>query len=537
MPTEHDARLRVAIVVPAKKYLCLGGVLWTQRYGPLQVASVAREAGFSVRVFNEELGERASAEELACNYDVIGFSAKSSAITRAEELAEDIKGIATSRGRTVVTVLGGEHASMCGGNRLSEHFDYVLPGESEEVFVLLLHTLDLDQGANAKSIRIPPPKPLYTCQSFDNIPDLSLVGGYEQTVNSFVFQHLPALWMLRHKRFPMLTFQAARGCPYKCSFCPTPRYLQGPEYRRRSYESGIAYLEDHMSKSGIRRVMFEDPNAAIPFDKDSYWFFDALARSSLGMKATALVRTEICRDQKLLEVMRAAGVENLSVGIESLSEQTRNDFKKRMSQESIVESIAVFHRLGFSVTGLFIVGYDSDDLDSLEQIERFIHQTGLEKWRVSPLTQMLELPDQFMPAHRFFLWDEFAPFGRETVDYGNGEFVLFYPKHLSPSYLQESIMRFNLASTSATSLMKLISKRRSLTPVLARMGYSLAQRMVQREILASDYIKIMRALEEPFYSTQNGRMSLREDLLEKRYRSKGERARSHTSLAGHDPER
>jgi hypothetical protein len=67
MPAEHDARLRVAIVVPAKKYLCLGGVLWTQRYGPLQVASVVREMGLSVCVFNEDLGERASAEELACN--------------------------------------------------------------------------------------------------------------------------------------------------------------------------------------------------------------------------------------------------------------------------------------------------------------------------------------------------------------------------------------------------------------------------------------------------------------------------------------
>jgi hypothetical protein len=92
-PTAFDARLRVAIVVPAKKFLCLGGLLWSQRYGPLQVASVARDAGHFVRVFNEELGVRISAEDLARHFDVVGFSAKTSALTRAEELARDIKSL------------------------------------------------------------------------------------------------------------------------------------------------------------------------------------------------------------------------------------------------------------------------------------------------------------------------------------------------------------------------------------------------------------------------------------------------------------
>lgn len=525
MRTDHSLQLRVAIVVPAKKFLCLGELLWIQRYGPLQVASVVQEAGFFVRLFNEELGTPVPEAELASDYDVIGFSCKSSAITRAEEIAERIKKEAQRRNRCVTTVLGGEHASMCAGQRLAACFDYVLPGESEEAFLSLLQELALQETRDDESIQLLPCKRFYTCQSFDNIPDLSLVEGYETTLNSIAFRYFPLYWMIRNKKYPMLSFQSSRGCPYNCAFCPTPRYLQGHEYRRRGLESGLQYLKDHLEKTGIRRVIFEDPNAAIPFDKLSYSFFDSLAKSSVRIRGTVLVRIEICRDQKLLEIMRAAGVVNLSVGIESLNELTRNEFNKKMSLESINEAIDVFHRLGFSVTGLFIVGYDTDDLDSLASIEQFILKTGIEKWRVSPLTQMLELPDQFMPAYRFFLWDEFASFGRDVVDYGNGEFVLFYPKHITPSSLQKSIMDFNRSSTSTSSLVKLFLKRKKLAPVVQRLETSLAQRLVEQEIVASNYLEMVQEIEKPFYSAENGTMSLREERLLQRHGDKIQRPR------------
>ena len=115
-------KLRVAIVVPAKNFFCLAGVLWTQRYGPLQVASITRQAGYFVRLFNEELGLRVSPQELAQEFDVVGFSCKTSAITRAEELAQAIKREAEKLGRHVVTVLGGEHISMDGDSRFPPLF-------------------------------------------------------------------------------------------------------------------------------------------------------------------------------------------------------------------------------------------------------------------------------------------------------------------------------------------------------------------------------------------------------------------------------
>ena len=515
-------KLRVAIVVPAKKFLSLGGLLWTQRYGPLQVASVVRDTGHEVRLFNEELGLQVSAEQLAQEFDVVGFSCKSSALTRAEELAEAVKSMAKKHGRRVVTVLGGEHISMGGDSRLSPQFDYMLCGESEEAFVTLLKAIESAESEAGNVFHASLEKH-HTCGCFNNIPDLSLAVGYDEIARGFFFRHLPLLWTLKQKQLPVVTFQGTRGCPYNCAFCPTPRFLQGNGYRRRSIESGLAYLQEHIARSGIHRVMFEDPTAALPFDKECQRFFEAVARSPLSMKASLFVRADLCEDRRLLELMRAAGVANLSIGIESLSDRARHDFKKRTSYDTIRKSVDVFHEYGFTLTALFIVGYDTDDIDSFQRIHDFINETGVEKWKASPLSQMPEAPDQFLPAHRYFLWDEFSHFGREVVDYANGEYTIFFPKHMKPSTLQKKIMEFDRSATSLGDLVRLFGKRRNLRSVFSRLGNNFAQRRVQSEIAASKYFEMVQEVETPFYLNSNGKETLREELLLRRYQKRQER--------------
>jgi radical SAM superfamily enzyme YgiQ (UPF0313 family) len=218
--------------------------------------------------------------------------------------------------------------------------------------------------------------------------------------------------------------------------------------------------------------------------------------------------------------MKEAGVTNLSVGIESLSDQTRSDFKKRTSYDTIRKSIDVFHEHGFTITGLFIVGYDTDELDTFQRIHDFISETGIEKWRLTPLSQIPESPDQFMPAHRYFLWNEFSRFGREVADYCNGEFVIFYPKHIKPSTLQKKIMEFNLSSISLKDIFRLLKKSRNLTSVFQRFGNHLAQKMVLKEITASKYLDMVQEVEEEFYIKSNDRELLQEDLLLRRYQER-----------------
>jgi radical SAM superfamily enzyme YgiQ (UPF0313 family) len=508
---------RIAIIVPRKKMRCLGSLLWMQRYGPLQVAGTAQQAGYAVRLFNEEIGPDVSAREIASNFDVVGFSSKSSALSRAEHLARQIRTEAGLLGRQVILVLGGEHASMSDGRRLLDCFDYVLRGEAELAFLELLQDLRARNGKrDGPPPALLPSQGFYQCREFNQVPDFSLVDGFEDTCRGWVFRQLPLIWVLKHRRLPVLSFQGSRGCPYHCSFCPTPTFLQGKEYRRRDPGSAVSCLKTHIARSGIRRVMFEDPTAAIPFDKDCHRFFQSLAEGSLNMRASILVRPDLCRDEVLLKTMRAAGVANLNLGIESLNDETRDRFNKRTPYGTIARALEVFHRHGFTITGLFIVGDDMEDLTSFGMIEKFIQETGIEKWRISPLGQMPEVPDQLLPVHRAFFWDELEPFGKDLADFMNGEYVIIYPKKIRPSRLQDGINALNGSCATWGSALKILQKNRSVNSFFHRIGNNLAHNWVRREVEDSHYVELLKELEKPFYDETPGGDLLREDRLMER---------------------
>jgi hypothetical protein len=127
-----------------------------------------------------------------------------------------------------------------------------------------------------------------------------------------------------------------------------------------------------------------------------------------------------------------------------------------------------------------------------------------------------------MPAHRCFLWDEFASFGREVVDYCNGEFVIFYPKQMKPSTLQKKILEFNLSATSLSDAVRLFRNRGNLNPVFQRVGNNLVQWMVQKEIAASKYLEMIQEVEGEFYLERDGSEQLQEYRLLKRYQARAQ---------------
>ncbi|MDJ0722774.1 MAG: radical SAM protein [Desulfobacterales bacterium] len=509
---------RVAIIVPSKRLPYLGAALWIQRYGPMQVAQVVREAGYFVRVYNEEIGPRIDPREIALDFDVVGVSAKTCAITRAEAIVRAIKAEARQANRRILAVLGGEHASMALGTHIPAAFDIVLPGEAEQALVDILELFRKGRIDDPKRRPIIPPGKIYQCRAFNHVPDLSIVQGYDATARSWLFRHFPAAWILKHKRLPYIAFQGTRGCPFNCSFCPTPKYLHGRNYRRRDPQSAAAFLARCTGDYKIKRVMFEDPTAAVPFDRAAHAFFRAIAASPVDMRATALVRPDVCKDTRLLALMKAAGVVNLSIGIESLNDATRRSFNKQTARHSLAKSIEVLHRFGFSVTGLFIVGYDSESLDSFEHIQDFIDSTGIEKWRVSPLCQTPEVPNQFLPAHRYFLWSEFDRFNRQVADFTNGEYVFFFPKQMKPSELQTGIAHFHRDASSLKATLRFYLQHRRLHAVGQRIGNNIAQRVIQKSVADTAYIEMLKAVEAPYYRRGRRGWELKEEQLAERYR-------------------
>ena len=81
----------------------------------------------------------------------------------------------------------------------------------------------------------------------------------------------------------------------------------------------------------------------------------------------AYARVDTCRDGELLELMRAAGVRWLVIGIESANERVRADVDKGYRPEAIERAIGLVRAAGIHVMGNYIFGLPEDDLESMQQ--------------------------------------------------------------------------------------------------------------------------------------------------------------------------
>ena len=502
---KNPSKLKVAVIVPQKRHFALGSLLWHQRFGPLQIATSSSACGYETALFNEEISSSVDLEAIVDEFDVLAFSSKCSAISRTEKLAKDAKSIAKDKKKNIYTMLGGEHATMTGNTRIADCFDKVISsGEGELEFVAYL---DHISGKQEKSSFNP----------LEIVPDYKLVRGVKKTLDSKLFKYLPLIWIFKNKRVPYISIQASRGCPYGCSFCPTSQYFNKGKYKRKPTNRTIQHLKEQVSFTGIKRVFFEDPTAALPFDQEAHEFYEKLGEENLGISATNLVRADLYKDKKLLVKMRNAGIGNLSVGFESVSDLTLNSFNKRSDLETYKRAIEVFHNIGFSITGLFIVGDDNENLSIFGHIKGFIKEYGIEKYRVSPLCQVLEEQNGYMPQHRYFRVDQLEKYGLDTFDYTNGEFVTFFPRQMKPSELQQALFDFNSDMGNVKSHISYLYRRRSLSGLIQKASNSISHKILNSELEKTRFISILKDIEQDFYRSDNNRTILDEDKLKSDY--------------------
>jgi len=273
-----------------------------------------------------------------------------------------------------VTVGGGIHLTMdpeaglaCGA------LDFVLRGEGEVSLPELV-------GAPGQF----PPTFWGEPPDLDRIPfeDRELYPDYGERVK-FPLWDLPT---------PIVDVLTKRGCPWKCRFCCGPgeqnlytrpaRYdpeVRIPTFRHRSVPHVIAELEQLHRKYAIRGVIFHDDQFLIRKN----WvieFCQALRDAGFverGIRWWAASRGDvICKFPDVIERMRDAGLQILSIGFESFSDRMLDWMKKQTSRDQNLRAAEICRTLGIDIFANVILGMpDSDgewhlqdDLASLDAI-------------------------------------------------------------------------------------------------------------------------------------------------------------------------
>jgi radical SAM superfamily enzyme YgiQ (UPF0313 family) len=280
-----------------------------------------------------------------------------------------------------------------------------------------------------------------------------------------------------HKQ-PLWALETARGCPYRCTFCSTSL-----RYGRKNAVRSLEHVAKDFADVGQNVFVVDD------------LFFYPTARSlelarllkRRGIKKDwILVQTRLdtaARHPEVLEEWRGLAKHfDCFFGFEAPTDASLSSLDKDMSVKSAEAGVAVARRLGFGVTGNFVVDPDWSETDfeaMWEMVDR-LSLTRLGYTILTPLpgTPLFEQMRGRVLEHDFAKWDMhhllYEPrLGRERF------FELF----------AECWRRNVLASRSAAP--KLLSWMRGLTPrqmlVLVRVLWRTQRMLDKRSYLAETF--------------------------------------------------
>lgn len=270
-------------------------------------------------------------------------------------LAKEIK----QRRPDIITVMGGPQATATAEAtmRAMDWVDYVCTGEGENTVVPFFEILLGVSGADLSTIL-----GLYYRKNGEVVHnDLSVplteLDSLPYWDEGLYLEDYPDPGKLLENPTDKMPIDVGRGCPFRCTFCGTSRFMQRT-YRLKSPErilSEIRYYHDHF---GIKNFMFSHDAFTVNMklvDK----VCDGLIESGLNIKWQCTTRVN-CVTEELLLKMQRAGMTGIQMGVETGSERMQKVIKKNLDLSRILP-IARFckeHKIGLNF--FFIHGFPDE---------------------------------------------------------------------------------------------------------------------------------------------------------------------------------
>jgi radical SAM superfamily enzyme YgiQ (UPF0313 family) len=334
------------------------------------------------------------------NYDLVAITCCTQQATRAYEISEKF------RRKKIITVLGGIHPTVC-SEEASNNADAVVVGECEDLWPTLLQ--DFEAGGLKKI--------------------------YEQTrLFDLKKAPLPRYDLIKYLNYKMFWIQTTRGCPHDCNFCVASS-IYGKKFRFKSVDQVVEEIKFVKSIHENPRISFADDNMFV--NKN---YSKSLLEKIIPLNIRWFAQTDIsvAEDRELLTLLKKSGCSILFVGFESLSEdELKNVNKTKWKAKKIIHYKEYIHRiqsLGIGIFGAFMIGFDSDDAESIRNTCDFIKESRIYAPQISVLTPYpgCALREQLASQNRIL---------DKGWNYYTGLDVTFKPKRMKEKELQGQLVR------------------------------------------------------------------------------------------------
>jgi radical SAM superfamily enzyme YgiQ (UPF0313 family) len=361
------------------------------RYAALTMATLATlvppELGAEVRVV-DEMVEVLDMDQEA---DLVGLTAITSAAPRAFEIADHF------RKRGIPVVIGGVHATL-NPEEAAGHADAVVTGYAETTWPQLLR--DFQAGALKPRYRVEEDFSPESIQA----PNRSFVPRF-----SYVAPN---------------TLEWSRGCPKRCEFCVSHQFH--PAYLYKDMDRTLEEIRSMRAPI----VTFLDPNVigSPTLSKDFFRRLIPLKQRWLGC-----VTMDIMKDPELLDLLVESGCKGVLIGFESTSQDSLKLANKHFNTAAdYLEIVDTLHRRGIAIQGTFVLGFDTDTLESFDQMADFIVESRMDIAQITVYTP-------FPGTHAYRRLEAEGRILTRDWSLYNGHNVVFQPKNMSPVELQEGV--------------------------------------------------------------------------------------------------
>ncbi|MBI2667510.1 radical SAM protein [Candidatus Woesearchaeota archaeon] len=228
--------------------------------------------------------------------------------------------------------------------------DFVIVGEAEAYFMNDFKHLDNLRGyvkvssqTNMESL----PSPCY-----DGFP-----------INKY--SYYPAI-----RKKPLLTLQASKGCPYSCRYYCVYGNYQGVKIRQRSPRrvvEDMIYLKKNYNVKGIQ---FRDPTFG--FNRNFIQeFCNELKHKNLNIDWGMETRLDLLNKNNI-KMMYDVGLRNINVGIETINLYVAKKNRRKLIETNHQEEIIKYcKRLGINISAFFIIGYEGDTKETIENTIKY----------------------------------------------------------------------------------------------------------------------------------------------------------------------
>jgi radical SAM superfamily enzyme YgiQ (UPF0313 family) len=437
---------KIVFIEPKAPNLHIYSQFSMPRLGIFVLATMMKKRNWDVEICFEE--KKPLDFTALAGADLVGITTITPTAPRAYAIADRI------RGYGIPVIMGGSHVTYLSEEAL-EHADFVVRGEGERALMALIDAWEAGS-------------------SYENIPSLSYrkdgkvvhnpMDSFETNLDRIPFPDksllLPQLKTIAGQK--IIPVQTSRGCPFNCSFCSVTGMF-GKKYRYRSLENILEELRQYNSRKFF--IFFVDDNFTAN-RKRAKELLEAMIREKFKFQWSTQVRTDVAKDEELVNLMKKARCRTLYIGLESVNPESLKAMKKGQTVEEITRAIEVLKKKHINIHGMFVYGFDADDWKTVKETVRFAKRIQLNSSQFLILTPF--------PGCEFY--DKMVREGRLAFHDWNlydAHHVVFRPKRFTFRDLQKAQIFSHQRFYSMGQSLKKMMRFRILDVALARYARNL----------------------------------------------------------------